>query len=151
MPATASRRWRSSLDELLEVLLALGDLALLRGELVLALVDRLGAPVDRLLSLGEPLLERLDLLAALLDVGLGLLLHLEDLILGLDQCFLLHRLGLLRRVPDQALGLFGGARGTVLHEEAVECVAEGDADHCSDDGDHDCAACALPSSQSQAQ
>ena len=47
------------LDHLLELLLALLDLALRRGELVLALVDRLGATVDGLLALGESLLEGL--------------------------------------------------------------------------------------------
>ena len=135
------------LDHVLEVLLALGDLALLAGELVLALVERLGAAVDGLLALAETVLERRDLLAALLVLGLGLLLHLEDLVLGLEQGFFLERLGLLLRISDHAFRLFGRARGTVLHEKAVDGIAEGSADDQSheDEDDSDCVHARPPS------
>ena len=98
-------------DRVLEVLLALRDLAQLARELVLALVDRLGAALDGLLALHEPVLEHGQLLAALLHLGLGLGLQTEDLVLGLDEGFLLQCLGLLLGVCDDAArGLAGTAR-----------------------------------------
>ena len=124
-------------DRILEFLLGLGDLTLHRRELVLALVQRLCSTVDGGFALGHAGFERLNLLAAFLVVVLRVLLELEYLVLGLEQGFLLERLGLLLRVLDRTLRVFHGTRGTALEQETVDGEAEGDADDQRDDDQND--------------
>ncbi len=97
---------------------------------MLALVERLGAAVDVLLALGETVLQLRDFLAALLLVSLGLGLHLEDLVLGLDERFFLERLGLLLGVLNDSFSVGARTRRAILDEEPIDSYAEGDADDC---------------------
>ncbi len=104
---------------------------------MLTLVDRLGAAVDGRFALAETGLECRDFLPALLVVRLRVLLHLEDLVFGLYQGLFLERLGLLLRISDRTLCLFGRASGAVLHEKAVDGIAEGSADEQSHEDQDD--------------
>ena len=93
---------------LLEALAGLGQL-LLEGLLLLFHVLRLAVQVLFLL-LDAPLLA-LDLAAALLDLPLGVVLHLVDLVLGLQERLFFLGLGGFDGVADQALRLLlGGAQ-----------------------------------------
>ena len=131
-------------DELVELAGALLELTGLAGQLVLALVERVVATVERLLALHHAVLEGAQLALALLLLGLRGLLALDDLLLGLEEGLLLHRLRGALRLADDALGL--GVRGldlgVRLAEAAVLGAAHGDGgdggpDHEADDADYE--------------
>ena len=61
--------------------------------------------VERLLALHDPVLELLNLLLALLLVGLGLLLQLQNLLASLYERGLLRRLRVMPRVARDAFRL----------------------------------------------
>ncbi len=122
-------------DSLVELLLALGDLPSLAGQLVLALVERFGAALDGLLALKQTCLHRGDVLAALLALLLGLSLEVEDLVLRLEEHLFLHRLGLLLRVGEHALCELSSLVGLTGDDEAIDDEAEDDA---GCEAEHEC-------------
>ena len=76
---------------------------------MLALVERVVAAVERLLALHDAVLENANLLFALRLLGLGGLLVLDDLLLGLEQGFLLEGLCGALGIGDDLLGFAVGA------------------------------------------
>ena len=134
--------------ELLDVAGALLNLASLAGELVLLLVERVGATVEGLLALKQAALAlanfagtlgRLSLGCLLLleNLGIGGLPNAEDLFLGGNFRFLLDGLGLLFCAVEYLIGL-----GLCLSELAA-CALSGEKqgesrtnDRCSDRNDN---------------
>ena len=134
--------------ELLDVAGALLNLASLAGELVLLLVERVGATVEGLLALKQAVLAFANLASTLGRLGLGCLLLLEnlgigglpnaeDLFLGGNFRFLLDGLGLLFCAVEYLIGL-----GLCLSELAA-CALSGEKqgesrtnDRCSDCNDN---------------
>ena len=118
---------------LLEVALATVELALLGRYLMLAGIERLHAAIERLLALRHAVLGGAHLAHALLVLGLGLLLQLQDLVLGFDDGLAAQCFGLSFRVGHHGLGLlrrtFRGRAG----QEAGTDEAEGDAYHGTDE------------------
>ena len=117
----------------LEVALATVELALLGRYLMLAGVERLHAAIERLLALRHAVLRGAHLAHALLVLGLGLLLQLQDLVLCFDDGLATQCFGLSFRVGHHGLGLlrrtFRGRAG----QEAGTDEAEGDAYHGTDE------------------
>jgi len=84
-------------------------------------------------------LESLDVLAAFFGLRLLFLLLPKNLILRLEQGFLLHGLGLLSRIAYEAVRLIGRANRAVLDHETVDGIAEGGANEQSNEQERDCA------------
>ena len=99
-----------ALHDLVEVVALTVELSLQAGELMLALVEALVAAVERLLTLHDAGLEGAQLALALLLLGLGRLLELEDLLLGLENGLLLGTLGIATCL---GLDLFGAVVGLI--------------------------------------
>ena len=91
--------------ELLKLARALLDLASLAGQLVLALIERIVATIERFLALHHTIFERANLALTLLVLGLGGLLVLDDLFLSLEQSLFFESLGLTLCITDQGLCL----------------------------------------------
>ena len=86
--------------ELLKLAGALLDLASLAGQLVLTLVEGIVAAIEGLLALHHTVLERTNLVLALLVLGLGSLLVLDDLLFSLEQSLFFEGLSLALCIAD---------------------------------------------------
>ena len=67
-----------------------------------ARIERFDAAIERFLALVHAAFRRAHLAQTLLAFSLGLLLHLQNLVLGLHDCFATKRIGLALRVVDSA-------------------------------------------------
>ena len=81
------------------------ELSGLAGKLVLALIERLVATIETLFALHNAVLKRAKLALALLLLGLGGLLALDDLLLGLEQRLFLKGFCRPLGIADNLLGL----------------------------------------------
>ena len=91
--------------KLLKFARALLDLTGLAGQLMLALIERIVASVERFLALHHAIFERANLALTLLVLGLGGLFVLDDLFLSLEQSLFFEGLGLTLSITDQGLCL----------------------------------------------
>ena len=82
-----------------------------------ARIERFDAAIERFFALVHAAFRRAHLAQTLLAFSLGLLLHLQNLVLGLHDCFATKRIGLALRVVDDAAGFLGRLlRRGVCHE-----------------------------------
>ena len=122
---------------LLQVAFATLDLALHGGKLVLARIEALDAAVKRLLALVKAILSGANFAHTLLVLSLGLLLHLEDLVLGLDDRLAAHRLSLTLGVGHELTSLLSGALGGRICKVAGDYETDGNADDDAYNADDD--------------
>ena len=117
-------------DQLLELLLAIGDrllaaaeVARALAELLVALLEQLELAVEHVLALDEPALFALDLFAASAHFALEVLAELDQLFLAGDDRALPEVLRLALGVADDSLGGFlGGRLRRDLSFDAPPCV-----------------------------
>ena len=110
------------------------DLALHGRELVLARIEAFDATIEAFLALIDAVFGIAHLAHTLFVFGLGLLLHLEDLVFGLHHGLASQRFSLALGRSDELLGLFGGLLARSVDEVAGDDETGGDA--CDGDDDN---------------
>ena len=117
----------------LQIALATLDLSLHGRKLVFARIEGFDAAIERFLALVDAVLGVANLAHTLFVLGLSLLLHLDELVLCLNDRFATQRFSLTFRIADKLLGLFGGLFARSVDEVAGDNETDGDANNGDDD------------------